>query len=298
MDELRSMAVFATVIEKGSMNSAATALGMTPSAVSQHVRRLEQRHGVVLLHRTTRKLSLTEAGSLFYQGCAQMLAAANQAESQLAAMREAPSGELRISAPSGFAGGVLSEALAPLLAANPGLSLQLFFHDELVDLTDLRIDLALRAGNLPDSTQVARYLCDWPLLLCAAPAYLAAAGEPQQPAELARHAMIGVNPRGGAQFSLQLARGEEVQWLLLPARIASNSMLSARAFALAGMGIALQPEPEIRRELAAGLLQQLLPEWRAPALPIYLVTPRRDAQPAKVRHALAALQATLGKCAD
>jgi DNA-binding transcriptional LysR family regulator len=146
---------------------------MTPSAVSQHISKLESEHGVSLLHRTTRSLTLTEAGSLFYQGCADMLAAARLAEQRLNEMRDAPVGELRLSAPTGFAGPMLTEALAPLLAAHPRLSLKLFFHDEMIDLVQHRIDLALRAGDLKDSSLVARHLADWESVLCAAPSYLA-----------------------------------------------------------------------------------------------------------------------------
>ncbi|WP_204377596.1 LysR family transcriptional regulator [Aquitalea magnusonii] len=124
------MAVFATVVEQGSMIAASRQLGMTPSAVSQHISKLEAEHGVSLLHRTTRSLTLTEAGSLFYQGCADMLAAAQLAEQRLSELRDAPVGELRLAAPTGFAGPMLSEALAPLLAAHPRLSLKLFFHDD------------------------------------------------------------------------------------------------------------------------------------------------------------------------
>ncbi|RKQ57199.1 LysR family transcriptional regulator [Vogesella indigofera] len=293
MDELRSMAVFARVIEKGSMNAAAQSLGITPSAVSQHLRRLEQRHGVTLLQRTTRKLTLTEAGQLFYQGCAAMLAAARQAEQQLSALRDAPVGELRISAPSGLAGGVLSSALAPLLAANPGLSLRLFFHDEMVDLLELQIDLAIRAGKLKDSSLVARHLADWHFVICASPVYVAKHGLPQTPAELLQHDWVGVAAHEGLS-RLQLTRGAETVTLSMPPRISSNNILSARAFVLEGLGLSLQPEPEVRKELAAGLLQPVLSEWSLPELPLWMVTPRREGQPAKVRHAMSALQAALG----
>ncbi len=289
MEALRSMAVFAAVIEQGSMNAAGRALGMTASAVSQHVRLLEQQHQVALLHRTTRKLTLTEAGSVFYRSCAAMLAAAREASVQMAALRDEPVGELRIAAPSGFAGGVLGQALAPLLAANPGLSLRLFFQDEMIDLVQHRIDLALRAGNQPDSTLVARHLADWPFVLVAAPSYLAARGEPQQPGQLYQHDWIGLEQDHGLT-PLRLQREGDVEVLRLQCRIASNSMLSARAFALDGMGISMQPAPEVAGELAAGRLQRVLPDWQAPALPVYAVTPRRDVLPAKVRHAMAFLQ--------
>ena len=128
MEALRSMAVFAAVIEQGSMNAAGRALGMTASAVSQHVRLLEQQHQVALLHRTTRKLTLTEAGSVFYRSCAAMLAAAREASVQMAALRDEPVGELRIAAPSGFAGGVLGRHWHRCWRPTPASACACFFR--------------------------------------------------------------------------------------------------------------------------------------------------------------------------
>ena len=184
MERIKRMALFATVVDKGSMVAAAEVLGMTPSAVSQQIRKLEQSTQVSLLHRTTRKLTLTEAGASFYQNCAQILALAQQAEQRLAELRDAPVGELRIAAPVGFSGRLLTDALAPLLRAHPGLKLRLFFHDEQIDLIEQRIDLAIRVGPQEDSSLVARHLGDWPMLLCVAPSYLARCGLVTSPEQL------------------------------------------------------------------------------------------------------------------
>jgi len=290
MDILRRMAVFATVVEQGSMVAAARALGMTPSAVSQHISKLESEHGVSLLHRTTRSLTLTEAGSLFYQGCADMLAAARLAEQRLNEMRDAPVGELRLSAPTGFAGPMLTEALAPLLAAHPRLSLKLFFHDEMIDLVQHRIDLALRAGDLKDSSLVARHLADWESVLCAAPSYLARHPAITTPQQLEQHQWVMLDhERSHTWLTMENAAGE-VERPMVERRVSSNNILAARQFVLAGMGLSIQPEPEVRQELADGRLLRVLPQWRLPALGIFVVTPRRDAQPAKVRYAIEALR--------
>lgn len=172
MDSLKGMAIFATVVDKGSMAAAAQSLGMTPSAVSQQIRKLESRAQVTLLHRTTRRLTLTEAGEAFYRSCAQMLAIAEEAERRLGEWRDAPVGELRLAAPVGFSGTLITQALKPLLENHRQLRLQLFFQDERIDLVAERIDLAIRVGNLADSSLVARHLGDWSSVLCAAPAYL------------------------------------------------------------------------------------------------------------------------------
>ena len=290
MDILRRMAVFATVVEQGSMIAASRQLGMTPSAVSQHISKLESEHGVSLLHRTTRSLTLTEAGSLFYQGCADMLAAARLAEQRLNELRDAPVGELRLSAPTGFAGPMLTEALAPLLAAHPRLTLKLFFHDEMIDLVQHRIDLALRAGELKDSTLVARHLADWESVLCAAPSYLARHPAITTPAQLEQHQWVMLDhERSHTWLTMESITGEVVR-PMVERRVSSNNILAARQFVLAGMGLSIQPEPEVRQELAEGRLLRVLPQWRLPALGIFVVTPRRDAQPAKVRYAIEALR--------
>ncbi|RXZ44249.1 LysR family transcriptional regulator [Crenobacter cavernae] len=292
MDDLKRMAVFATVVDKGSMNAAARELSMTPSAVSQHVKKLEAVHGVVLLHRTTRKLTLTEAGRLFYQGCADMLAAARLAEQRLAELRDAPVGELRLAATTGFAGPLLTDALAPLLAAHPKLTLRLFFHDETIDMVEHRIDLAIRVGQLADSRLVARHLADWDCVLCAAPSYLARHGTPTHPRDLEQHEWIALEAGRANWATLEGPHGE-TEALRLEPRIVSNNIVAAREFLYAGLGVAIQPEPEVRAALADGRLLRLLPCWRFAPLGIYAVTPRRDAQPAKVRYAIDALRERL-----
>ena len=280
MEQLKRMAVFATVVDRGSMVAAAEVLGMTASAVSQQIRKLEESTQVSLLHRTTRKLTLTEAGATFYQSCAQVLALAQQAEQRLAELRDAP---------VGLPGKLLSAALAPLLGAHPGLSLRLFFHDEKIDLVEQRIDLAIRVGHQEDSSLVARYVVDWPMLLCVAPAYLARCGWITTPQQLLGLDWIGLNTER-AQYLLLRGPSASEERLRLESRIACNNILATRQFTLAGMGVSLQPEPEIRELLARGELLNLLPEWRPEPIGLYIVTPRRDAQPAKVRYAIEALR--------
>jgi DNA-binding transcriptional LysR family regulator len=289
MEQLKRMAVFATVVDRGSMVAAAEVLGMTASAVSQQIRKLEESTQVSLLHRTTRKLTLTEAGATFYQSCAQVLVLAQQAEQRLAELRDAPVGELRIAAPVGLPGKLLSAALAPLLSAHPGLSLRLFFHDERIDLVEQRIDLAIRVGRQEDSSLVARHVVDWPMLLCVAPAYLARCGWIATPQQLLGLDWIGLNTDRAQYLQLRGPSGGEER-LRLESRIACNNILAVRQFTLAGMGVSLQPEPEIRELLARGDLLNLLPDWHPEPIGLHIVTPRRDAQPAKVRYAIAALR--------
>ncbi|WP_417704928.1 LysR family transcriptional regulator [Pseudomonas sp.] len=289
MQQLKRMALFAMVVERGSMVAAAEAMGMTASAVSQQIRRLEEATGVTLLHRTTRKLTLTEAGAQFYESCRQIVELAEQAGQRLAEQRDAPVGELRVAAPAGFSGPLLSEALAPLLSAHPGLSLSLFFHDEQIDLIESRIDLAIRVGRQEDSSLVARHVTDWRMILCAAPAYLARAGLPVEPTQLLKLDWIGLHLERSHHLTLH-GPAEVQRRLRLETRICCNNILAARQFTLAGMGVSLQPEPEVRELLARGELLPLLPDWQLEPIGLYIVTPRRDAQPAKVRYAIEALR--------
>lgn len=292
MEQLKRMALFATVVDRGSMVGAAEVLGMTASAVSQQIRKLEESTQVSLLHRTTRKLTLTEAGASFYESCAQVLALAEQAEQRLAELRDAPVGELRIAAPVGLPGKLLSEALAPLLRAHPGLSLRLFFHDEMIDLIERRIDLAIRVGQQDDSSLVARHVADWRMLLCAAPAYLARCGPVEDPQQLLGLDWLSLSTDRWQQVTLYGPGGAQ-QRLRIESRVACNNILSVRQFTLAGMGVSVQPEPEVREQLASGQLLVLLPAWQPAPIGIHLVTPRRDAQPAKVRYAIEALRRSL-----
>lgn len=294
MDNLRGMAVFATVVSRGSMAAAAEALGMTPSAVSQQIRKLEAHAQVTLLHRTTRKLTLTEAGEAFYRSCAQMLAIAEEAEQRLGEWREAPVGELRLAAPVGFSGKLITEALRPLLENHRQLRLQLFFHDEQIDLIEQRIDLAIRVGSLSDSSLVARHLAEWNNVICAAPTYLRRIAAIDHPQQLQNVDWLALNTVAHQAYLTFSGPGGETCKLRLEARVAANSMIALRQFTLDGLGASCQPEPEVREALEEGRLVRLLPEWSLPPFGIYAVTPRRDAQPAKVKVAIEALRRHLG----
>lgn len=292
IDQLRRMAVFATVVEHGSMHAAARALGTTPSAVSQQVRQLEHDMGVTLLHRSTRKLRLTVAGERFHAGCAAMLAAAQQATQQLAEMRDAPVGELRVSMPVGF-GRHLGPALAPLAAAHPSLRLHLQVDDALIDLVEARIDLAVRFGRLPDSRWVAQRLADFELVICAAPAYAARRGVPASPAELVSHEWLRIEPPAFLPTLELHGPDGQVEHVPLPAHCTSNNQLTVQQLCEAGFGLAVLSMQDVDDALAAGRLLTVLPQWRLPRLAVYAVTPQRDTQPAKVRHAIAALRTYL-----
>ncbi len=289
MDDLKRMAVYATVVDQRSMSAAARVLRMSTSAVSQQVRQLERDNGVTLMHRSTRKLTLTPAGEQFYEGCAAMLAAARRAQQQLAHSRDAPSGELRVSAPVGFARHV-APALGHVLADHPALTLTLLVDDARIDLIESRIDLAIRFGGLPDSTWVAKRLCAFELMLCASPAFLDAHGTPTRPEDLHARQWLAF-ARSGHGLSIQLTGpGRESRAFRVEARIKSNNQLSLQQMCIAGLGLALLARVDVAEDLAAGRLVPVLPEWKIEPLDVWAVTPQRDAQPAKVKVAVEALE--------
>lgn len=297
MNDLKSYAVFAETVSSGSMSAAARRLGMSPSAVSQTIRALEQQAGLTLLHRSTRKLTLTEAGARCYPHCLRLLEAASAAGDSLLHARDAPSGELRVAAPVGF-GLHIAPALAPVLAAWPRLRLRLLVDDAMIDLIDARIDIALRVGRLPDSGWVARRLCQFEMILCAAPAYIDRHGMPDTPQALPEHHWLGAmrhatEPKGddsAPPMALDLRQGERHERLQVGVRILSNNQLSLQQMCEQGMGLALLGHADVHPALERGHLVRVLPGWQLPALPVAAMTPRRDGDPAKVKVALDALQ--------
>ena len=273
---------------------------MTPSAVSQIIRALECQAGVALLHRSTRKLALTEAGARCYPHCLRLLEAGSAAAAALEQARDAPTGELRVAAPVGFAAHI-AVALAPVLSDWPMLRLRLIVDDALIDLIDARIDVALRVGELADSSWIGRKLCDFEPILCASPAYLERHGLPTEPADLAGHSWLATASVAGTYLgasgpeqalplvlTLRDTRGavERVEGAV---RIATTNQIALQQVCEQGMGIASLYYPDVRASLERGVLMRLLPRWSLPSRPVTMVTPRRDGDPAKVRVALQAL---------
>ncbi|RZJ11039.1 MAG: LysR family transcriptional regulator [Rubrivivax sp.] len=288
LDQLKRMAVLASVVRHGSFAAAARQLRTSTSAVSQQVRALEKDMGVTLLHRSTRKLSLTPAGVRFHAGCAAMVAAAEAAQAQLQQLRDAPDGELRIAMTVGF-GRRIGPALAPLLAAHPALSLHLQVEDGFTDLVAHRIDLAIRFGRLPDSAWVAQRIGTVHTALYAAPAYLAHRGVPAT-LEALRHAdWLAIHE--GTDTSLRLPGAD----FSVQPRYTSNNQLTLQQLCEAGLGLAALGDEDVAESVFAGRLLRLNTELSVPELPIWAMTPQHDAQPAKVRHAIAALKTHLAE---
>jgi len=302
MDALiRSMTVFAVTVEAGSMAAAARTLDLSASAISQHINKLENQLKISLLHRSTRQLTVTEAGQLFYQSCKQTIQQLQNTQQQLNDLRQQPQGELRISAPVGFAAcGLLSQPLQQLLHSHPQLNIRLFVQDDEFDLISNRVDLALciRQGAMPDSRLVARHLADWDLILAAAPEYLASKGirQPQaltEPLQLSQLDWLQHQNNKAEHLLLRQAAQQLTTQIAAPVKLRLNNMQALIQFSRDGLGFAALPKPEISRELADGRLVQLLPHWQLPPLSIYAVTSARDPLPGKVKTAIRLLSKRL-----
>ena len=286
------MAVFAAVAESGSLSAAGRRLGMSTSAVSQHVRRLEKDFGVALVNRSTRKLSLTDAGQSIAGHCQAMVDAAEAATQQLNLVHDVPTGQLRLSAPQALARHI-APALSPLLASNPELSLHLLLDDEMVDLVEARVDLALRAGQLADSSWVARRLCEIECVFCAAPAYLEPRPPIIAPEDLMSQQWLGTARHSGPLELVLTGPAGESEAVQIEPRVCSNSRQNLLQMCISGLGVAHMARLEVEDELRNGSLVPVLPSWTRAAYPVWAVTPRRDTQPAKIRHSIKSLQSYL-----
>jgi len=280
MSRFDDLEVFSKVVSAGSMSGAAREMGLSPAVVSKRLQRLEERLGTRLLNRTTRQISLTEAGEGFYERVIAILAGVEEAEAFVARRSSAARGVLKISAPTSFGRMHIAPHLVKFLKANPDLTVNLDLSDEYVDIVSSGIDLAIRIGELQDSTLVARKLAPVRRILCATPKYIDTAGEPLQLSDLDHHALIAPHNQGPWKME-----GDEGTVLYRPnSTLLTNSSEVVRETVLSGMGIALRSTWDIGAELKQGKLRRVLPSYAATkGLGIYAIYPSRSFLPAKVR---------------
>ena len=282
MDPLDGIAAFARVVESGSFSAAARQLRISKSAVSAHVQRLEERLGIRLLNRTTRRLSMTEAGAAYYRHCTRILAEAEAAEQAASALQREPRGTLRISAPDSFGWMHVAPAVPDFLRRYPELSVDIALSPAYVNLVDEGLDLAIRIGMLEDSPLVVRKLAPSRLVACATPAYLKEHGVPREPGDLAKHNCLCTSllPWGG-EWRLAGKRGEVR--VAVGGSFRSNNAETLRAATLDGVGIAVLPTWAVAEPLRSGALRRVLDAWEPPASTIYAVYPGKRLMSMKVR---------------
>ena len=283
MDRLRNLTALIAVVASGSFVAAAQRLHSSKAAVSRYIQELETYLGVRLLQRSTRRIALTEAGRDYYQRTKQILADLDDADSAAGANNSRLIGNIRVNAPLSFGTRYLAPLWAEFMERNPAVTLDIELTDRRIDLLDEGFDLAIRIGNLADSTLVSRRLADSHAVLCAAPAYVEKHGLPATPEALTQHQVISFSylPSGDV-WHFQSASGEERAISLKP-RMHTNNGDTIRAVVLAGQGIALQPIFEISPELQEGKLQTILPGWFGPTFGIHAVYPSRKNLSLKVK---------------
>ena len=284
MDRLTGVGVFVAVVETGSFTAAGEKLRLSKAAVSKQIARLEERLGARLLNRTTRRLSLTEAGSAYLAFCQRILAEAEEAERVVGGLQLAPSGILRVSAPMSFGVQHLTPVAADYLARYPAVGLDLVLNDRYVDLVDEGFDLAIRIGDLPDSSLIGRTLAASRRVLVAAPSYLAGGHPPRCLDDIRAHCCISYSYQATGEAWRYRDRQGRNHLVPIDARLRMNNGDAVRIAVLAGLGLATLPEFLIRADLAAGRLCELpLIDGEPGPLSIQAVYPPGRSVSAKVR---------------
>ncbi|TCR90809.1 LysR family transcriptional regulator [Rhizobium sp. BK376] len=281
---LNGVSVLAAVVEGGSFVRAAEALGLSPSGVSRAIARLEARINVRLLERTTRSVRLTDEGARFYAQVVPLLGGIEEAATNAAGAMQSVRGRLRINVDPYFSRLVLGPRLGTFMDRYPELQIEIFTRNEIGDLIADGMDVAVRFGEPPQTSLIARQLMQTRVITVAAPAYIERHGRPKTPADVARHSCIFYqDPRTGRAFEWELRRGKKVVELETHSRILVNDAGTTLATCLAGLGIAQVFLIGLREYLDSGQLVDLFPDWPDELFPLYAFYPSRQHVPAKVR---------------
>lgn len=289
---LNRLVVFVAVVETGSITAAAKRLGLAKTVVSAHIQKLEAEIGSHLLVRTTRRLHLTEAGTLFYEACVKILRETEEAVSRAASSAQQPRGRLRLSCPVDYAAALVAPLAAQLCREYPELRVEILSSDQRVDMVAEGIDLAIRIGQLVDSSYRAASIARFEEWLVAAPG-LFPEGLPQSPAELAQTAFIGLSVLSNPLYWTFSRNGETETRRFNPA-IMANTTGAVQAAALAGAGMAILPDYSVADDVEMGRLVRLLPDWHLPGGGIYAVFPATAQRPQKVSVFIDALKRHYG----
>jgi DNA-binding transcriptional LysR family regulator len=294
MDQFAELTAFVRTVDCGSQAAAGRELGITPAMVGRYIRALEDRLGARLLNRTTTRQSVTEAGALFHARAVAVLEMLDSAEAAILDRQEAPRGQLRVSAPMVFGTRYLAGWLAEFHRLNPAVQIELSLNDRRVDLVEEGYDVALRIGQLADSSLIARGLAPCRLVVCAAPSYLARRGTPNTPSELRGHdCLLYTYAAEGHVWHFVGPEGRKIA-VDVAGPLAANNGDALQHAALEGAGIVMQPTFIAGDAIRAGTVVRLLPGWRVPDLSIYAVYPSTRHLAPKVRAFVDFLSSRLG----
>lgn len=284
MDRIASMTAFVTVVASGSFAGAAKRLGMSPATVTNHVQALEERLGARLLYRTTRKISLTEAGRDYYERCTQILAQIEDADSRVSALTSVPRGILRINASTVLCYG-LGTLIGDFGATYPEITVELIATDRMVDPVEEGFDLAIRYNEAPDSSLIVRRLGQFRVVACAAPSYLEKRGMPQRPGDLSQHNCLAYMHPGFTQLTREwrLIGPEGEVTVPISGSFHTNSLEAIRLAVVEGRGITMSQTYYLDEAVRSGLLVHVLPDYHLGEFPIFAIYPHREHIPAKLR---------------
>ncbi|SFD96165.1 LysR family transcriptional regulator [Paracidovorax konjaci] len=281
MDRLTAMQVYADVASTGSFTASAERLQMSRAMVTRYVAEMERWLGARLLQRTTRRVTLTDAGEQCLRRCLQMIDIAREVVDETSPADGMLRGQLRLTCSMSFGVAQLAAALGDFLARHPHLKVDLDVSEGNLNLVASRIDLAIRISDDPDPALIARPLAVCDSVLVASPAYLARAGRPAHPSELADHACLGHATFGRSRW--RFTEDAETVEVPVTTRFTANDAVLLLAAAESGAGVALQPTYLARPRIAAGALEALLPRWHPPELTVYALYPSRKHLPVAVR---------------
>jgi DNA-binding transcriptional LysR family regulator len=294
MDKLKQLESFVGVATKGSLTAAALAEGVAPAVIGRRIDALEERLGVKLLVRTTRRITLTHEGSAFLEDCQRLLADLANAEASVSAGGVKASGYLRITAPGGFGRRHVAPLVPRFIEQHPDVNVSLNLSDRVVDIVNESFDCAVRVGDLPDSSLVSVRLADNRRLCVATPGYLKRAGIPKSPADLARHECLTLSSDASQTRGWAFVVDGQVTHLRPSGRIDCSDGQVLHAWCLRGMGIAWRSTWEVESDVEAGRLQVVLEDFAAPPNGIYAVFPQRKHLPLRVRLWIDFLKHTYG----
>ncbi len=272
MDRLDSFAIFVKAVDLGSFSAAAAALNMSPQLVGRHIQRLEDRLGVQLLQRTTRRQSLTEFGRVFLERARHILSEVDAAESLAEDVRIEPRGKLRINAPVSFGISALTPRLPEFLRACPEVTVELSLTNRRVDPYEEGFDVVFRVGVLADSSLHAIPLSPYRLTACAAPSYLRGGPRITRPEDLSHHECLSFT-HTELRDTWTFTQGQDRREVPVSGRFAVDHGEAIRGAAVQGLGVILQPDELVRLDLLAGRLVRILPDWQVPSRPLNLVYP-------------------------
>lgn len=283
MDTFSDLRFFALLMKEGSLAAAAQQMGITPPAASRRLAQLEHRLGVRLLHRTTRRMSLTPEGETYLLDGARILSDLEALERTVAGARSSPRGLIKLAATLGFGRVHIAPALSAFARAYPEVEVQLHLTDRPINLVEQGFDAAIRFGDLPDSRLTARRLLANQRVLCASPGYLARAGEPTQPADLLGHQCIVIRESDETYGTWHLRQGDQQQTVKVRGMLSTNDGEAATHWALEGHGVLLRSEWDVERHLQSGQLRRVLSVWALPPADVTLVYPSKSDLSAKTR---------------